>query len=309
MHRPFRCARGMLVVAFAVAVAVGCGDEHQPVVPLTGTLAIDATPDDLAAPWQVTGPDGYAQSGSGDATFADLAPGDYTLAWGDVAGWSAPEPATATQALAAGEEVEFAGTYVDRFPFPDTPQQLMTNFRNAYDEMDLGEYGAALHPDFRFVFAEGSSAAPPSGVYTRAEDLQSTANMFAGEPGHGPGGEPMVGVRDVEFERLVRFSDWDVAPGNDPYFPYATQAFFEVRVVFDLDTEDPSTITVFSLQRFYVKAMAEAQPGGGTRCHFYLIGHQELVVGLSAARSSAPMDESIDWGAIKALYLSTTPGI
>lgn len=306
MHRPYRCARGMLAVAFAVAVAVGCGDEHQPVVPLTGTLAIDATPDDLAAPWQVTGPDGYAQSGSGDATFADLAPGDYTLVWGDVAGWSAPDPATATQALAAGEEVEFAGTYVDRFPFPDTPQQLMTNFRNAYDEMDLGEYGAALHPDFRFVFVEGSPVAPPGGVFTRAEDLRSTTDMFAGESGHGPDGELLAGVRDVEFERLERYSDWEVASGSDPFFPYATRAFFWVRVVFILDTDAANSITVDALQQFHVQAVEETQPGGGTRCHFYLIGHRDLPVGLSAAGSVVPSNEEMSWGSIKALYLSTT---
>lgn len=304
MGKPFRCARGMFAVV--IAIVVGCGDDHQPVAPQTGTLTIDAAPDDIAAPWQVAGPDGYAQSGSGDATLADLAPGDYTLTWGDVAGWAAPSPVMATRSLAAGAEVEFAGTYVDRFPFPDTPQQLMNNFRNAYDEMDLGEYGAALHPDFRFVFDEGSPVAPPGGVFVRAEDLQSTTNMFAGESGHGSGGELLAGVRDVEFERLERLSDWEFAPGNDPLFPYATRAFFRVRVVFVLDTDAANTITVDALQQFHVQAVEETQPGGGTRCHFFLIGHRDFFVGLAAAGSIVSSNEDMSWGSIKALYLSTT---
>ena len=98
-----------LVLCLALCL-VACSDDDDPTtVPTTGSVAIDAVPDQLDAPWSLAGPDGYALDGHGDLTVTGLAPGDYTLTWGRVTGWVAP--LVTTRSLLAGRTVTFGGTY------------------------------------------------------------------------------------------------------------------------------------------------------------------------------------------------------
>ena len=161
------------------------------------------------------------------------------------------------------------------YPFPGTAEQLMTNFKNAYDRMNIAEYRNVLHADFLFVFAAGSPVAPPTGVYTREDDLESTTNMFNGEQGQDQDGTVKPGVRDIEFTQLQRLTDWEDVPGDDLRFPGARRAQYDVRIVFLLETESLNTITIDCQQLFYVKSVTEPVDGG-TREHFYLIGQQDL---------------------------------
>ncbi len=162
------------------------------------------------------------------------------------------------------------------YPFPDTAEKLMTNFKNAYGTMNVDEYRNALHTGYIFVFADGSPVAPTTGIYTREEDLQSTTRMFNGDQGQDPDGQPKPGVRDIEFTELLRLTDWEDVPETDVYFPGAIRALFDVRVVFYLNTESTNTITVDSQQLFYLKSISEVQPDDSTKLHFYLIGQQDL---------------------------------
>jgi hypothetical protein len=163
------------------------------------------------------------------------------------------------------------------YPFPDTADQLMANFRAAWDSMDIDEYSYALHADFVFVFADGCPVAPSGGAYTRAEELLHTGRIFAGEPGFDQIGQlPKPGVRDVDFPRLDRLTDWEGLPADDPRFPGALCALFDVRIGFYLDGVGQNTIAVDSQQLFYVKAVDEPQRDGGTRQRFCLIGQRDL---------------------------------
>lgn len=51
------------------------GCTEAPLDPQPGTLTINPDPNRINAPWQLTGPSGFAQAGSGDATFANLPEG------------------------------------------------------------------------------------------------------------------------------------------------------------------------------------------------------------------------------------------
>jgi uncharacterized protein (TIGR02145 family) len=77
--------------------------------PETGTIVIDPSPDSINAPWSITGPDSYSAGGAGDDTLLNLAPGDYTLTWGDV--WSWITPADETRYLSLAETLTFSGIY------------------------------------------------------------------------------------------------------------------------------------------------------------------------------------------------------
>ncbi|MBK7703294.1 MAG: hypothetical protein IPI34_10580 [bacterium] len=94
----------------------------------------------------------------------------------------------------------------------------MTNFKNAYDSMNIDEYRNVLHTGYIFVFADGSPAAPTTGIYTREEDLQSTTRMFNGEQGQDLEGVVKPGVRDIEFPAAAP-DRLGGGAGDGPLFP------------------------------------------------------------------------------------------
>jgi hypothetical protein len=98
-----------LLIVIAV-ITIGCGDDFT--APPTGTIIINREPNNIGAPWQLTGPDALNEMGFGDAVLGEMALGSYTLTWGAVAGWTAPDPASATQTLADNGTRTFTGTYV-----------------------------------------------------------------------------------------------------------------------------------------------------------------------------------------------------
>lgn len=104
-----RLAALMLLILF---VLTGCGGSDDPAGPTTGTITINPEPNSINAPWQMTGPSGFNQSGNGDDTLEGMAAGAYTLTWGAVSGWTLPSPASSTQSLVANETLTFAGTFV-----------------------------------------------------------------------------------------------------------------------------------------------------------------------------------------------------
>jgi chitodextrinase len=84
-------------------------DWSYPLVQL-GTIVVNPEPNSIGAPWSIAGPCGYVSSGNGDAVVTDLYPGQYSVTWGGVAGWTSPS--SATQTLASGQTLTFTGTYV-----------------------------------------------------------------------------------------------------------------------------------------------------------------------------------------------------
>jgi hypothetical protein len=77
----------------------------------SGTIVVDPEPDSINAPWSLTGPCSYNESGNGDDILTGLNPGDYSVTWGDVSGWT--KPSNSTQNLAADDTLTFLGTYVE----------------------------------------------------------------------------------------------------------------------------------------------------------------------------------------------------
>jgi len=77
-----------------------------------GTITIDPEPNSINAPWQITGPDAFDQSGTGDMTYANRTAGSYTLTWGAVTGWTTPSPAAVTQTLTTDDSLTFTGVHI-----------------------------------------------------------------------------------------------------------------------------------------------------------------------------------------------------
>jgi len=81
-----------------------------------GTMAvlIQPEPEGLLAPWTLDGPAGYQQTGEGADNFLVWDEGSYTLTWGDVPGWSEPDPIAETLEVFDGAApAQFVGVYTD----------------------------------------------------------------------------------------------------------------------------------------------------------------------------------------------------
>lgn len=105
---------------------------------LLGTLVINPDPDDINAPWTLTGPNGYSQSLTGDQTLSRPS-GSYTLTWGEVPGWTKPTPASETRFLTSGGKATFAGTYT-RPSCPAIPNGDFESGRTVWTEYSSGGY-------------------------------------------------------------------------------------------------------------------------------------------------------------------------
>ncbi len=94
-------------------VVAGCGEDESVVSAepdKTGTIVIDPEPNSIDAPWELSGPNSYIASSSGDTTMTSMEPGEYRLTWEKVNGYLTPSGDTIT--LASNEVITFSVTYV-----------------------------------------------------------------------------------------------------------------------------------------------------------------------------------------------------
>ena len=90
----------------------GDGDGNGGTAPSsTGRIVINPQPESIAAPWGITGPEGYSADGSGEIELSDMTPGSYSIVWGQVAGHDIPSGETKT--LVAGRTITFTGIYTE----------------------------------------------------------------------------------------------------------------------------------------------------------------------------------------------------
>ena len=105
---------GTFLIVLSLVPLSGCKDDDPAAPappPQTGTVVINPLPDALDAPWELVGPAGYSEDGTGDMTLSKLDPGDYTVTWGDITDWVTP--VGETRALTAGATATFTCTYME----------------------------------------------------------------------------------------------------------------------------------------------------------------------------------------------------
>ena len=166
--------------------------------------------------------------------------------------------------------------------WPETPDEFMTNFEQAYGDMDIDGYENALGEDFKFIFTNND-------IWERVDDVASTTNMFAG--GTGTNG---MAVASIVIQTMVRVDAWTVMPSNHPYFPDSERADYQVRIVFRLEG-GTNTITIDCDQLFYAAPAEVELEGGVTATRYQLVGQQDIA-------SAGLKNEDASWGSVKALY-------
>lgn len=105
------------------------------------------------------------------------------------------------------DDLLIPGDAKSNLPFPDTPEQLIGNFFEAYGHQDLGSYAATLHPGFEFVKVDGR-------IFDRDTELKIAARMFSGEDYVKPHCT-IAGISAIEFEQFEGQGEWAAVSGED----------------------------------------------------------------------------------------------
>jgi len=83
----------------------------------TGTVVLmDQSNPSVNAPWTLTGPNDFDETGVGDASLTGMTKGEYTVIWGEISGLLGPAPWGGTQELAPGGTITFTVSYQAPFP-------------------------------------------------------------------------------------------------------------------------------------------------------------------------------------------------
>ncbi len=115
-------------------------------------VRINPEPDEVVAPWDLAGPEGFAASGAGDTTMTQMAAGQYTLTWGDITGWDPPTPNPDIKNLVSGQFIEFLGQYRELPPINTVTLNPNPNFISApWNITGPGGFTASGNGDTTFV--------------------------------------------------------------------------------------------------------------------------------------------------------------
>ncbi len=112
MTMVYNCIAGFLFLWTLGFICLSCGkDDDNPVVPNVGTVEVRFSPSTIEAPWSLITPTSSTIPGECDSVFTSMPIGNYSIIWGAVPGWLAPEDESRT--LSNNETIEFSGTYVE----------------------------------------------------------------------------------------------------------------------------------------------------------------------------------------------------
>lgn len=101
---------GLLTSGGAITFSAG----YVEITVETGSVAIETEPDEIRAPWEVTGPNGFLFEGNGDRVLTGREPGLYEVTFGDMVNYATAGPVQGT--LVPGGHLDLAGSYIYQAP-------------------------------------------------------------------------------------------------------------------------------------------------------------------------------------------------
>ena len=179
-------------------------------------------------------------------------------------------------------------------PFPDTPDQLLANFRTIYETRDTDEYRIILDPAFvTLLQPETVNEFPLVGnELDFAEEIRIHDRLFSAESQTDPGGGFIPAVVQISFSRLTQIVDWGLSLPTDP-IPSTLSSLYDVEILVDRG-QAYSTLKVEGQIRFYATT-AEVLHEGQPRTYYRLVGQLDL--------TDSRKDVSImAWGSLKAYF-------
>ncbi len=241
-----------------------------------GSVVVDVLPNYIEPTWTLTGPDGYETTGHGDFIVVNLDPGEYTVAWGDLAGWDTPEAASGT--LDAGSTVSLAGMYL--VTPAATADEAIQLFRDTYSGRQLERYRLLLDDEFLFIAQDG-------GVDDYEVEVAIANKIF-----NGLEGDNGIAISNITIQYFEPLSVWEPTAVNDPNFgayPDSQHRAYNVYLRFWVSGQN----LILQAQGpviFYVRNVA-----GGGNSEFEILGIVDQTYGNKAT-------EDHSWTNLRALF-------
>ena len=177
-------------------------------------------------------------------------------------------------------------------PLALSEDQLVTMVQHAYRDMDLADYRALLHEDYRFYFLQSdiTNLGLPFDHLTRAEEDSVAAHMFSGRPAPNTGEAAISGIT---WSLLEGIGIWEDSQNLE--FPGARRRLYVIQLAFE--RPGATTMVIRGEQEFFAAGRDTVLPDEGQVTVWTLRGQ----VDHSDIRSSK-QTESCTWGSTKALY-------
>jgi hypothetical protein len=177
-------------------------------------------------------------------------------------------------------------------PFPDTPNQLMANFKTAYGDMDLAVYRDEVLADtYDFVLQDATveEFGLPDNLFDRADELRITGKMFAGQPND-------LGsvISSIDIQSLEPRGAWLAVPETDAYFGDAGTLVRNYNVLIYFNMQGDFRYEISGDELFYVSPDTVMHDGAMTPC-YRLRGQLDQT-------SVNKGTESETWSGVKALF-------
>lgn len=179
-------------------------------------------------------------------------------------------------------------------PFPDTPDQVVANFRTVLTDLDVVAYrDEVLADEYAFILLDETveEFALPDGIFDRDEELTIAQNMFSGQE-NAQGGV----LTDIEVPLIQPQGAWTTADA-DPDFravPGGLVRAYNVLVYFNMRGD--FRYEVRGQQFFCVIPDTQLFEGAMTPC-YRLQGQRD-----GSAVGAHKATESSSWGGVKALF-------
>ena len=156
---------------------------------------------------------------------------------------------------------------------PTEPDILMENFQTAYEDMNIEWFRDLMHEDYKTMLQQDTvnEYGLPQNFFTYEEEIDIQTNIFSGNPIPTPNGA-IPGISSITFTTFERQGIWTTAPANDPNFPNALFATYNVK--FEFTRPGGTTLVVTGFIQFYV---IDTQDGDGE--WYKLIGQVDLTNG------------------------------
>ena len=181
--------------------------------------------------------------------------------------------------------------------FPSTPDQLVANFRYAYETMDAAALLGLLRADHLTILQASTTTQFPTvgSVLDMTEEARIAGRMFSGQDLVDPEGSLVPAVHSITFQTLARQTTWTLS-AHDDMIPDTPYALYNVVVLFDRG-QNYSIMRVQGALRLYAAAR-DSTHGDQTLPYYQLRGQLDMTQNLAAAKDI----ESFAWGTVKAIF-------